>query len=201
MPYTIGLTGGIASGKSAVAAGFERRGITVLDADAIARELVAPGEPLLAALIELVGPEARAANGSLDRAYVRERIFANPALRKSVEALLHPPIRARLAARAAADPGPYVVLAIPLLVEGGERKGIDRVLVVDCPEALQIDRLRSRDGLSEAQARAALAAQATRSERIAAADDLIANTAGLEALDHVVATLHERYLALAGRRR
>jgi dephospho-CoA kinase len=201
VPYTIGLTGGIASGKSTVARAFERRGIAVIDADLIARELTARGQPLLEEVVRLLGPQARRGDGELDRPWVRSRVFADHSLRRRLEELLHPAIRARLAAQAAAAPGPYVVVAIPLLVEGGVRDGIDRILVVDCPEELQLARLMARDGEPAARAEAMLAAQATRAQRRAAADDVIANDGGIDALDRAVGALHQRYLAFAAGRR
>jgi len=198
----VGLTGGIASGKSAVATCFERLGVPVIDTDQLAREVVEPGQPALRALLEAFGPTVLAVNGQLDRRALRARVFADTTERKRLEAILHPAIRTRLAAKLAALPmtTPYVVIAIPLLVETGRGDRVDRVLVVDCPPELQLSRLLARDGESETGARAILAAQASRAERLAIADDVIENTGGLGELAERVAALHEHYQALASGR-
>jgi dephospho-CoA kinase len=194
----IGLTGGIASGKSAAAAVFAGLGVPVIDSDVIAREVVAPGSPGLAAIRARFGDGVLQADGQLDRRALRAQVFADPAARRDLEALTHPLIRQKMAALSAAAGGPYQVHAIPLLVEGGaKRPGIDRVLVIDCPEALQIERVMARDRVDEASARAVLAAQATRAQRLAAADDVIVNDRGLDALQDAVTALHRRYLELA----
>jgi dephospho-CoA kinase len=195
----IGLTGGIASGKSAVAAAFARRGVPVIDADLIAREVVEPGSAALAAVVGEFGPGILAADGRLDRARLRALVFADPARRQRLEAILHPAIRAVMQARMAALTGAYGIVAIPLLAEGGQRTGLDRVLVVDCPEDLQLARLRARDGESAAGAAAILAAQAPRAARRAIADEVLDNTGTLADLDAAVGDLHARYLALAAR--
>ncbi|MCU0974847.1 MAG: dephospho-CoA kinase [Steroidobacteraceae bacterium] len=194
----IGLTGGIASGKSAVADLFARRGVAVLDTDQIARDVVAPGTPGLAEVVEAFGPVVLAPDGSLDRRALRERVFANPADRRRLESILHPRIRAELERRSAVAGGPYQVLVIPLLVEGTGQTRVDRVLVVDCPEELQVARLVARDGGTESSARAILAAQASRAERLAVADDVIENDGAREALETAVAALDARYRRLAG---
>jgi dephospho-CoA kinase len=196
----IALTGGIASGKTAVAEAFARRGIPVIDTDRLAREVVEPGEPALAAVVAAFGPGVLAADGRLDRRRVRELVFADPALRRRLEAILHPAIRAAMNAQAAAAPGPYVVIAIPLLVESGQRAQFDRVLVVDCSPELQRARLLARDGETEEGARRILAAQATRDERLAIADDVIRNEGSLAELDAGVAGLDARYRELAAAR-
>jgi dephospho-CoA kinase len=194
----IGLTGGIASGKSAAAAVFAGLGVPVIDSDVIAREVVAPGSPGLAAIRARFGDGVLQADGQLDRRALRAQVFADPAARRDLEALTHPLIRQKMAALSAAAGGPYQIHAIPLLVEGGvKRPGIDRVLVIDCPEALQIQRVMARDRVDEAGARAVLAAQATRAQRLAAADDVIVNDRGLDALQDAVTALHRRYLELA----
>ena len=194
----IGLTGGIASGKSAAAAVFAGLGVPVIDSDVIAREVVAPDSPGLAAIRARFGDGVLQADGQLDRRALRAQVFADPAARRDLEALTHPLIRQRMATLSAAAGGPYQIHAIPLLVEGGaKRPGIDRVLVIDCPEALQIQRVMARDRVDEAGARAVLAAQATRAQRLAAADDVIVNDRGLEALQDAVTALHRRYLELA----
>jgi dephospho-CoA kinase len=193
----IGLTGGIASGKSTVAERFRELGVPVIDADEAARRVVAPGEPGLEALVLRFGQSVLTPHGELDRRALRERIFADEAQRRELEALLHPLIRADMERAAGAASGPYVVLAIPLLIEGGPRQDIDRILVVDVDEATQRVRLTARDGTSEAQATAILSAQASRAQRLAAADDVLSNTGNIEALRREVDRLHERYLALA----
>jgi dephospho-CoA kinase len=196
-PLRIGLTGGIASGKSAAAAAFARRGVPVIDADVIAREVVEPGTPALAAVVDAFGTGILQPDGRLDRRRLRALVFADAAERRRLEAILHPAIRAESAARVAAARSPYVVLAIPLLAETGGRERVDRVLVVDCPEALQLARLLERDGETPAQAAAILAAQASRADRLALADDRIDNSGSLAALDAAVGALHARYLVLA----
>lgn len=194
----IGLTGGIASGKSLAADAFRRRGVPVLDADAAARAVTAIGSPGLAALVEHCGATLRV-DGSLDRPALLTRLFRDPALRTQVEALLHPLIIAELAAAAPRAPGPYLVYAIPLLTESGLATEFHRILVVDCPEALQLQRLMVRDSTTEADARRMLAAQATRAARLALADEVLANDGSPEALDAAVGHLHETYLALSAR--
>ena len=195
----VGLTGGIASGKSAVAEAFVRRGVPVIDTDALAREVVEPGQPALAEVAAEFGADLLGADGRLDRRRLRALVFADPARRGRLEAILHPAIRAALAARVATVTAPYVVIAIPLLVEAGLEDSVERVLVVDCPPALQMTRLAARDGETSEGAAAILAAQATREQRLAAADDVLVNSGTLAALDAQVAALHERYLALAGK--
>ncbi len=193
----IGLTGGIGSGKSTVARRFAELGVPVIDADEVAREVVAPGEPGLAAVLSRFGPGVLAPDGQLDRRALRERVFSDPAARRDLESLLHPLIRARMQALAAAAGGPYVVLAIPLLIEGGGRDRVDRVLVVDVDEAAQIERLMARDGGTRQQAEAILAAQASRAQRLAQADDVLDNRRSVPELRQAVDALHRRYLQLA----
>lgn len=198
--YRVGLTGGIASGKSAVAARFAALGTAVVDADVAAREVVAPGQPALARIVEAFGPDVLRDDGSLDRAKLRTTVFADPHARRTLEGLLHPPIRAALQAAAEAAPGPYVLVAIPLLAEGGGRKAypwLDRILVVDAPVDLQRARLMARDGIDAALADGMLAAQADRRQRLAIADDVVVNDGALAALDDVVAALDRHYRALA----
>jgi dephospho-CoA kinase len=199
-PYLVGLTGGIASGKSAVGRAFRNLGVEVVDADAVSREVVAPGQPALTALAAAFGTGILRPDGTLDRPALRQRVFADPAALATLNGITHPAIRARLMTRAAAARGPYAVLEVPLLVEGGLAREVDRILVVDCSEDLQRERLRARDGTGPAEAAAILAAQASRSARLAAADDVIANAGSLADLDAAVATLHARYLALAAGR-
>lgn len=194
----IGLTGGIASGKSRVAAGFSRHGVPILDADVLSRDLTAPGKPGLQALVHALGTGILDAHGRLDRAALRIRVFADTGLRHRVEAALHPLVIEALKAGLDATQGPYVIASIPLLVEVPSIQDlVDRVLVVDCPESLQLARLMSRDGDSESQARAILAAQAPQAARLAAADDILSNAGDLAALDAAVGRLHGYYLELA----
>jgi dephospho-CoA kinase len=198
--FVVGLTGGIGSGKSAAAAQFAALGATVVDTDAIAHELTEKGGAAMAAIEKLFGPEAVSADGSMDRTWVRSRVFADPAARQKLEALLHPMIREESARRIAAAAGPYVVHVVPLLVESPDyRRRVDRVLVVDCPEHTQIERVRARSGLSESEVRAIMRNQATRAERVAAADDVLDNGGSLEALRKQVAALHRKYLQFAGK--
>jgi dephospho-CoA kinase len=198
---TIALTGGVAAGKSAVARRFEALGVPVHDADVAAREVVEPGTRGLAEVVDMFGPEVLDAAGRLDRAAMRRRIFAEPAARKTLEAIIHPRVRHWLHERALAEQGSYCLLAIPLLTENiGHYRWIDRVLLVDVPEPVQISRLIARDGVDETLARRMLAHQASRAERLALADDVIENSGGESALDRSVAELHQRYLALATHR-
>ena len=200
-PYTVGLTGGIGSGKSAVAALFARLGVHVVDTDEIAHELTRPGGEAIASIRAAFGADAIAADGSLDRTAMRRLVFGDARARKRLEAILHPLIRAESARRLERGAGPYAILVIPLLVEGGvDRSRTERVLVVDCPEASQIERVRRRSGLAEADVRAILSSQATREQRLAAADDVIDNSGSQDALADQVARLHEKYLTLSRRR-
>jgi len=199
-PYIVAVTGGIASGKSAVTARFEQLGVPVIDADLIARELVEPGDVALAEIVQRFGAGVLDAEGRLDRRQLRQHIFSDAGARGDLEAILHPRIRERMRERALAAAAPYVVLAIPLLTAGSRYPFIDRVLVVDVPEAMQIERLTRRDGVDEASARAALAAQIGRTERRALADDVVDNSGSLASLAAAVDALHARYLDLAAAR-
>lgn len=199
-PYIVAVTGGIASGKSAVTARFEQLGVPVIDADLIARELVEPGEVALAEIVQRFGAGVLDAEGRLDRRQLRQHIFSDAGARRDLEAILHPRIRERMRERALAAAAPYVVLAIPLLTAGSRYPFIDRVLVVDVPEALQIERLTRRDGVDETGARAALAAQIGRTARRALADDVVDNSGSLASLAAAVDALHARYLDLAAAR-
>ena len=196
MSLVVGLTGGIGSGKSAAAAEFERLGATVVDTDVIAHELTAAGGSALPEVERIFGAAMIGESGAMDRAKMRERVFADPAARTALEALLHPMIREESQRRIAAARGPYVIHVVPLLVESPDyRSRVDRVLVIDVPEALQIERVRRRSGLSEDEVRAILAAQASRAERLAAADDVIENRGTIDELRQQVAALHRKYLA------
>ncbi len=202
-PFCVGLTGGVAAGKSAVAACLAGLGAEVIDTDQIARTLTAPQGAALPAIIQAFGSDCIAPDGGLDRLAMRVRVFADPDLRRRLEAILHPMILARVRQRLTLSQAPYVVLVVPLLVEAWQdyRDLVDRVLVVDCDEALQVRRVMARDGVGEPLARAILAAQASRQARLALADDLLDNSADLEALARRVRDLHDRYLALAKTRR
>jgi dephospho-CoA kinase len=193
----VALTGGIASGKSTVAALFAGLGVPIIDLDEIAREVVTPDSALLAQLFERFGPSVRAADGSLDRRALRELVFRDPARRRELEALLHPAIRARAAQREAAARGPYVITVIPLLAESESRGDYDRVLVIDCDERVQRVRLGQREGFNAELTDAVLGAQATRAARRALADDLIVNDADTGALAQKVRELHAQYLQMA----
>ena len=196
-PYTVGLTGGIGSGKSVVADLFARLGVHVVDTDEIAHELTRPGGAAIAPIRAAFGAEAIAEDGSLERARMRRLAFGDARERKRLEAILHPLIRAESARRLRLARSRYAILVIPLLVEGGvERSRTARVLVVDCPEAQQLERVVRRSGLPEAEVRAIIASQASREERLAAADDVIDNSGAPEALERQVARLHEKYLTL-----
>lgn len=196
--WRVGLTGGIASGKTAVAEMFAALGIPVIDTDLIAREIVSPGSPALQEIATVFGADMLQPDGTLNRARLREIVFAEPARRKQLEAITHPRIGAAMEAQCAQAGGPYQVVVVPLLIESGFDRRVDRVLVVDCPEDLQLSRLMTRDGESEARARQLLAAQISRAERLARADDVVDNSGGLAATRQRVTELDARYRALAG---
>lgn len=193
----VGLTGGIASGKSTVADRFAARGVAVLDADQVARDVVERGQPALARIVDEFGPGVLGADGRLDRRALRRIVFADSERRRLLESILHPVIRAEMARRAAKAEGAYQIHMIPLLVEGRGREGLDRILVVDCSPEIQLQRLLARDAESAAQARAIIAAQADRTTRLRAADDIIHNDGPPDALERQVEMLHQRYLSLA----
>jgi dephospho-CoA kinase len=193
----IGLTGGIASGKSTVEKRFVELGVPVVNADDSSRIVTALGQPGLLAVTAAFGRSILTPDGGLDRRSLRSRIFQDPARRKELEAILHPLIREDMERRSAAAPGPYVVLSIPLLVEGGIRDRVDRVLVVDADEDLQLERLMARDAVSAEEARAALAAQTSRVERLRVADDVLVNSGTVPELRQSVDRLHRRYLEIA----
>ncbi len=197
--FRVGLTGGIASGKTTVARLFAALGVPVIDTDALSREVTAPGTPLLHRIAERFGPELIGAGGALDRRALRRVVFADPRARADLEALTHPAIFEALEERSAVAGGPYQVIVVPLLVETDRAAPVDRVLVVDCDEALQIRRLQARDGSTLDEARAILAAQAPRAARLEAADDVIANCGDLQSLRAQVEQHHSRYRRLAAR--
>ncbi|MCP4128204.1 MAG: dephospho-CoA kinase, partial [Gammaproteobacteria bacterium] len=177
---TIGLTGGIGSGKSTVSDIFQSLGVPVIDSDLIAREVVQPGEPGLKGIIQHFGTGILQPDGSLDRQRLRNLVFDDETARKHLEQILHPLIRQRSQQRMATLNTPYAILAIPLLVETGLADSVDRVLVVDCPESVQIERICSRDGINPDQAQAILAAQCSRKQRLEAADDIIDNDQSID---------------------
>lgn len=197
--YRVGLTGGIASGKTTVANLFAALGATIVDTDVLAREVVAPGTALLAQVAEHFGPGILAPDGSLDRRQLRERVFVDPAERLWLEERLHPAIRALTDARCEAATGPYCLVAIPLLVETGGEKRFDRVLVVDCDPEIQLARVMARDGISREAAQRMLDAQASREARLAVANDIIRNDADVAHLRDQVEKLHRTYVAAASR--
>lgn len=198
--FTVGLTGGIGCGKTTVADLFAARGASIVDTDQIAHVLTAPHGAAMPALLDEFGAGFATPDGALDRAKMRALVFADPGARARLEAILHPRIREATAAAALLATGPYVIFVVPLLIESGSwRERVTRILAIDCPEAVQVARVMARNGLDEAQVRAIMAAQATRAERLAAADDVILNDAGVEALLPQVERLHAEYLVEAAR--
>jgi dephospho-CoA kinase len=197
--FIVGLTGGIGSGKSAAADEFAKLGASVVDTDAIAHALTEKGGSAVPAVEKLFGAEF-IVGGAMDRKRMRERVFADPQARRTLESLLHPMIREESARQIASAPGPYVVHVVPLLVESSDyRKRVDRVLVIDAPEETQLARVRSRSSLPEEEVRRIMRTQVARAERLAAADDVIDNGGSRDALRKQVAALHQKYLQFAGR--
>ena len=203
--FNVGLTGGVGSGKSTIASMFSNRGAALVDADAVAHQLTSVGGAAIGALRDAFGDEAIAADGSLDRVYMRARVFSDAVLRTKLEGLLHPMIRSamnELADRQVLEGATYVVRVVPLLVEGGNwRRYADRLLLVDCSDATQLERVRARPGIDDATARRIIAAQATRAERLAVADDVLFNEASLDQMDRRVARLHQTYVQYAATKR
>ncbi|TAK72189.1 MAG: dephospho-CoA kinase [Betaproteobacteria bacterium] len=198
MPFTVGLTGGIGSGKSAAAQVFEELGTTVIDTDAVAHALTAPGGAAIEPIRAAFGAAYLTPEGALERARMRELVFADALKKRLLESILHPLIRARTSELVQAARSPYVVLMVPLLVESGDyRRRCQRILVVDCPEELQVERVMARSGLAAGQVRAIMANQVTREARLAAADDVVDNSQDLAQLRRQVEALHARYLQLA----
>ncbi len=193
---TVGLTGGVASGKSTAAQAFRALGAPLLNADEVAREVVAKGTPALERIKREFGAEFLQ-NGELDRPKMRQHVFADAAARRALEGITHPAIRERMLAWRKAQTGPYCILDVPILIEAGMDALVDRILVIDVPEALQVERLRTRDHISDELARQMLAAQATREQRLARADDRILNTRTVPELCAAVGRLHDFYLDLA----
>ncbi len=200
-PFGVGLTGGVGSGKSTIAAMLLERGAGLIDADAIAHELTSPGGLAIDALRESFGPDAIGTDGSLDRARMRALVFSDSAARRQLESLLHPMIRAMMRERAAelvADGSLYAVFAVPLLIEGGNwHDYVDRILLIDCSEQTQLARVCARTGIDEFTARKIIASQATRPQRLAAADDVLLNEAPLNQMEPRVERLHQAYLRSA----
>ena len=193
----VGLTGGIGSGKTAVSDRFAALGVPVVDTDLISRQLVEPGQPLLKYIIREFGESYLDASGRLDRAALRRLIFSEPQARRKLESILHPAIRQEAERQLARMQADYAVLVIPLLVEHGADYRLDRILVVDAPEARQIERVMQRDGASREAAKNILKSQASREQRLQLADDVIVNDADLPALNAAVDKLHAGYLQLA----
>ncbi len=199
--FSIGLTGGIGSGKSLVADLFAARGAAIVDTDLIAHALTAPGGAAMPAIRDAFGAAFLTADGALNRAAMRERVFSDPEAKRQLEAILHPLIGAQTEQAAESAQGPYLVFVVPLLVESGRwKERVDRVLVVDCPESLQVERVMRRNALSAAQVESILAAQATRSQRLAAADDVIVNDGERAAVEAAVERLDAGYRLLAAKK-
>ncbi|HCN91515.1 MAG TPA: dephospho-CoA kinase [Oxalobacteraceae bacterium] len=197
-PFSVGLTGGIGSGKTTVADLFAARGASVIDTDHIAHQLTVAGGPAIAAILARFGDRFLTPDGALDRARMREYVFADPAAKASLEAILHPLIRVETERAAAQAGGAYLLFVVPLLVESGSwRERVSRVLVVDCPEQLQVERVMQRSALSDAQVRAIMATQVRREQRLAAADDVVVNDGEPAALVPQVDRLHALYSRLA----
>lgn len=195
--FVIGITGGIGSGKTTVTNAFEALGVPLVDADQIARLVVAPGHPCLTALTQALGTHILNSDQSLNRALLRELIFSDPNIKATVEQIMHPAIRAELLTALAATSSPYVLLSAPLLFENGLDALCDFVLVIDLPEALQISRTLARDQVSETQVKAIMAAQISREKRLAKADQVLDNSLPKSSLSERVANLHQQFLNLA----
>jgi dephospho-CoA kinase len=196
----VGLTGGIGSGKSEVSRYFRTLGVPVIDTDVIAREVVEPGQPALAEIASRFGSEILDRNGRLDRARLRECVFADPVQRRALEGILHPRIRQRAIETAAQSDAPYCILVIPLLLETGDDYPLDRILVVDTPVEQQYRRVALRDGLADREINAILAAQTSRAQRLAAADDVLVNDSDIPTLHKNIGILHQTYQRLAAER-
>ena len=195
----VGLTGGIGCGKSAVTEIFAQLGVPVIDADKVAREVVEPGQPALAAIRRRFGSHVLSSDGSLDRRKLRDLVFNDEQARQDLEAILHPQIRQTMRQRLAAVNTPYAILSIPLLQESGQSDTVDRVLVVDCTDEIQLERVRLRDQVNSEHVRAILAAQSSRQEKLRIADDVIDNSGRMEALRPQVEALHRSYLEQSSR--
>jgi dephospho-CoA kinase len=196
-PLVVGLTGGIGSGKTSVSAVFESLGVPVIDADQLAHQLVAPGQAALDEIREAFGQRCITADGHLDRAFIRQRVFSNPDEKQKLESILHPRIRNRIVAWIAGLESPYCLVVIPLLLETGQTDLVDRVLVVDTPENVQLTRVAARDGLSHNAILAIMDSQTDRETRLAAADDIIENSSDIASLESRVRKLHSHYLEIS----
>lgn len=197
MAFTVGLTGGIGSGKSTVSDLFAALGVDIIDTDEISRALTSSGQPALDKIRERFGPDLVAADGALDRARMRTLAFSDPSARQALQDILHPLIREEVRNRLSSAKGAYSIVVVPLLVESRGYKFADRILVVDCSEEQQVERVMQRSGLTKDQVMAIMRTQSRRDERLAAADDVIVNDAGIAELHEKVAQLHEMYLTLA----
>jgi dephospho-CoA kinase len=198
--FSVGLTGGIGCGKTTVADMFAELGAAIVDTDQIAHSLTAPHGAAMPAIVAEFGPEFATADGALDRARMRELVFSDSGAKARLEAILHPRIRDATYAAALVATGPYVIFVVPLLIESGAwRERVARVLAIDCPEEVQIARVMARNGLTEEQVKAIMAAQVTRAQRLAAADDVIVNDDGIDALRPQIAQLHDNYLTFSRR--
>ncbi|MBJ7266579.1 dephospho-CoA kinase [Idiomarina abyssalis] len=195
MTYVVGVTGGIGSGKSAATAEFEKLGITIVDADVVARQVVMPGTPCLQAIAEHFGNQLLTEGGELNRKALRQRVFSNPQEKEWLNKLLHPAIREEIISQLEQADSPYVILSAPLLLENGLEKYCQRVLVIDAPESLQISRTIQRDDSPKKEVEAIMKAQLSRSERLKKANDVLNNDGSLEQLEQQVLQLHQRYLA------
>jgi len=195
--YYVGLTGGIASGKSTVTQMFADRGAAIIDTDVVARKVVEPGSKGLASVIAQFGRSILLADGTLDRKQLRALVFADDKKRCALEEILHPLIRDESFRQAAATSSPYVIIVVPLLFKSPMKASLDRILVVDCDETAQLERLLARDADNEAQARRIIASQASRKDRLSIADDVIENSGSLDDTEDAVQTLHRKYLRLA----
>ena len=195
--FVVGLTGGIGSGKSAATAIFENLGIDIVDADEVARDVVEVGSEGLRHIAEHFGETILLEDGSLDRAALRERVFADAKEKHWLNGLLHPLIRSRMQQLISESTSPYCILSVPLLVENKLTEMCNHVVVVDCPETMQLERALKRDGSTEQTIKSIMASQATRQERVSAADDVLDNSTTLEALASQIATIHQKLLSLA----
>ncbi|MFZ8927828.1 MAG: dephospho-CoA kinase [Gammaproteobacteria bacterium] len=197
--FVVGLTGGIGSGKTTVANLFSRQGIEIIDADEISRTLVKTGSPALEAIIKHFGSSITDAEGNLDRKQLRELVFADNAEKEWLENLLHPLVRQEIQRQVAASSSQYVIIVVPLLLESENYSDVDRILVIDVPEDVQLERIKKRDGSSETLARSMMDAQMKREGRLESADDVISNNSSMDSLEKQVKNLHHQYLQLSVR--
>ncbi len=193
----VGLTGGIGCGKSTVTRFFQEWSVPVIDADDIAHAIVQPGQPTLVVIVDTFGPAVLTADGSLDRAYLRQLIFHDPTAKTTLEKIMHPPIFNAMHTALALESSPYGILSIPLLLETGHQVNVERILVIDCPEALQVERVKRRDNLSASTIDAIMETQCSRDFRLHYADDIIRNDRSLDCLKHSVEKLHQNYTRMS----